>query len=145
MLQIRPDYWENLLAVFFAFAVLALVIERALYQVFDTKDWKSFEVWIARQAGGDFLDLKPWISVAVSMVIVFQFRLDMIGMLFSADGARTVSLALTGLFVAGGSTGVYKFFRRARKLREAVNAQQVAAAEQPALPGSQADTSGGTP
>lgn len=128
MPQISPDYWENLFAVFLGFAILALIIERALYQVFDSKLWKRVEAWLDESAGGDFVDVKPWISVAVSMVVVFQLRLDMIGMIYRAEAPRNVTLVLTGLFVAGGSTGVYKFFRRARKLRDAATAQRIAAA-----------------
>ncbi len=131
MLQIRPDYWENFLAVMLAFGVLALIIERALYQVFDAKVWAKVEAFLDEQAGGDFVDLKPWISVAISLAIVFTLRLDMIAMIFSSDAPRNLSMFVTGLFIAGGSTGIYKFFRRARKLRDAVSEQRIADAKEP--------------
>ncbi len=131
MLQIRPDYWENFLAVMLAFAVLALIIERALYQIFDAKVWAKVEAFLDEQAGGDHADLKPWISTAISLAIVFTLKLDMIAMIFSADAPRNLSMFVTGLFIAGGSTGVYKFFRRARKLRDAISEQKIAEVKEP--------------
>ena len=118
------NYWENLVAVLFAYAVLALIIERALYQVFDTKLWQKIEEALDKQAGGDFLDLKPWISVVVSLAIVFKYKLDMIAIVYGADSARIHSMIITGLFIAGGSTGIYKFFKRARKLKEAMKTSE---------------------
>ncbi len=126
MPEISNAYWENFVAIAIAFVVLALIIERALYQVFDTKLWTQVEKILDRQLGGDFMDLKPWIAVAVSIVIVFNFKLDMIAMIYKADKPDTISLVLTGLFLSGGSTGIYKFFKRARKLQEAINQQEIA-------------------
>jgi len=118
MITISENYWENTIAILLAFAILALIIERALYQIFDLKLWQAFEDGLDKQVGGDFLDLKPWISVAVSMIIVFNLNLDMIAMIFEKKEPLTISLILSGLFIAGGSTGIYKFFKRARKLKE---------------------------
>ncbi len=118
-------YWENLVAVIFAYAVLALIIERALYQVFDTKLWKKIEEVVDKQAGGDFLDLKPWIAVLVSIAIVFKYKLDMIATIYKIENPRIHSMIVTGLFIAGGSTGIYKFFKRARQLKEAMNPDAV--------------------
>jgi hypothetical protein len=132
MQQILPDYWENFLAVLLAFGVLALIIERALYQIFDAKIWAKVEAFVDEQVGGDHADLKPWISSGVAIVIVFKLRLDMIGMVFSADEPHNLSMFVTGLFVAGGSTGVYKFLRRARKLKDAISEQKIAEAQLPA-------------
>jgi len=115
------SYWENLFAIIVAFAVLALIIERALYQVFDTKLWKKIEEMLDKQFGGDFLDLKPWIAVGVSILVVYTYKLDMIAIIYRSDSPQTISLILSGLFVAGGSTGIYKFFKRARKLKESMN------------------------
>jgi len=103
-----------------AFAILALPIERALYQIFHAKIWKWIEVNLDRQIGGDFLDLKPWISTAVSIAIVFQFNLDMIEAIFNSTEAHPLSMIVTGLFISGGSTGVYKFFKRARQIKDAM-------------------------
>ncbi len=120
MLQLSQNYWENFIAVLLAFAVLSLIIERALYQIFDSKIWKDYlEKRINDQLGADFFDIKPWISVAVSVSVVFKFKLDMIAVLFEKTEPKFLSMLITGFFIAGGSTGVYKFFKQLRKLREA--------------------------
>ncbi len=124
--EISPVYWENFVAIIVAFAVLALIIERALYQIFDTKLWKKIEETLDKQAGGDYFDLKPWISAIVSIVIVYRLNLDMVAMIYEVDRSHNISLIVTGLFLAGGSTGIYKFFKRARKLKEAITNKQTA-------------------
>ena len=43
MIEISENYWENLIGVLLAFALLALTIERALYQIFDSKLWGLIE------------------------------------------------------------------------------------------------------
>lgn len=126
MPTISPDYWENFVAIIMAFAVLALIIERALYQIFDTKLWKKIEKSLDKQAGGDYFDLKPWISAIVSIVIVYRLNLDMVAMIYGADRPHNISLIVTGLFLAGGSTGIYKFFKRARKLKEGITEKAAA-------------------
>lgn len=124
MPKISPDYWENFVAIIAAFALLALIIERALYQIFDTKLWKKMENSLDEQAGGDYFDLKPWISAIVSIVIVYRLNLDMVAMIYKADRTHNISLIVTGLFLSGGSTGIYKFFKRARKLKEKITEKE---------------------
>ena len=124
MPQISPDYWENFAAIIVAFAVLALIIERSLYQIFDTKLWGWMESRADKQAGGDYVDLKPWISAAVSILIVYRLNLDMVAMIYNAERSHNISLVVTGLFLAGGSTGIYKFFKRARKLKEGLSKRE---------------------
>ena len=129
MPKISADYWENFVAIIAAFAVLALIIERALYQVFDTKLWKQLEKSLDTQAGGDYFDLKPWISACVSIAIVYRLKLDMVAMIYGADCPHNISLIVTGLFLAGGSTGIYKFFKRARILKEGIAEKAAAGAD----------------
>jgi hypothetical protein len=117
--------WEALLSTLVIFAFLALIIERALYQIFDSKLWKKFEETINQQTGSDFLDLKPWISVAVSIWVVIQLKLDMIAQIYQKAEPSLSTMILTGLFIAGGSTGIYKFFKRARKLKETINQEEI--------------------
>ncbi len=124
MPEISQDYWENFIAIIVAFAVLALIIERALYQIFDTKMWGKIEESLDTQVGGDYFDLKPWISAIVSIVVVYRLNLDMVAMIYGADRPHNISLIVTGLFLAGGSTGIYKFFKRARKLKESITETQ---------------------
>jgi len=125
MLEISQDYWENFVAIITAFAVLAMIIERALYQIFDTKLWKKVEQTMDKQVGGDYMDLKPWISVLVCLILVFRLKLDMVATIYKADRYHTISLVITGLFLAGGSTGIYKFFKRARELKESIKEKEI--------------------
>ena len=119
MIEIQGDHWENLLGVLLAFGLLALTIERALYQIFDSKLWRFVEEKLDEQAGGDFMDLKPWISVAVSVTITLRLQVDFIAVVLNRDEVDFLSMVLTGLFLAGGSTGIYKFLKRARKIKDA--------------------------
>lgn len=117
--------WENLLNVLAIFAFLALVIERALYQIFDSRLWLKFEEVMKKQTGSDYLDLKPYISAGISIWIVFQLKLDMIAQVYQRTEPSASTMILTGLFIAGGSTGIYKFFKRARKLKEAMSKEKL--------------------
>jgi len=119
MPQPPPDYWQPFIERIAGFTFLAFLIERSLYQVFDTKLWQKFEKTLLEWHGLDYLDPKPWITVAVSITVVMQFNLDMIAAAFGIMQSQTLSLILTGLFVSGGSTGVYKFFKRTRELKDA--------------------------
>ncbi len=119
MIEISENYWENMIGVLLAFALLALTIERALYQVFDSKLWGLIERKLDEQVGGDYLDLKPWISVAVSVIITFRLQVDFIAVVLERQNVEFLSMVLTGLFISGGSTGIYKFLKRARKLKDA--------------------------
>ena len=119
MTEIPTEYWEKLIVVLLAFALLALTIERSLYQIFDSKLWRVIEEKLDEQAGGDFLDLKPWISVAVSVTIALRLQVDFIAVVLGKECVDFLSMVLTGLFLAGGSTGVYKFLKRARKIKDA--------------------------
>ena len=125
MITITEGYWENLIGVLFAFALLALTIKRALYQIFDSKLWRHIEEKLDVQAGGDYLDLKPWISVAVSVTIALRFKVDFIAVVLKRENEEFLSMVLTGLFLAGGSTGIYKFLKRARKIKAATAAATV--------------------
>ena len=119
MIGISENYWENLIGVLLAFALLALVIERALYQIFDSKVWGLIEKNLDEQAGGDYADLKPWISVAVSVTITLRLQVDFIAVVLEREEVDFLSMVLTGLFLSGGSTGIYKFLKRARKIKDA--------------------------
>jgi len=112
--------FETVATVIVTFAILAVIVERALYQIFDTKLWKKLEELLDDWAGGDFYDLKPWLSDVICIMLAWQLKLDMIQALYHPGAeAQPYSIILTGLFIAGGSTGVYKFFKRLRKVKEA--------------------------
>ncbi|MBC9866630.1 MAG: hypothetical protein F7O42_01910 [Opitutae bacterium] len=118
MIEISEHYWENLIGILGMFTLLALAVERALYQIFDSKLWRRLEKYLEEQVGGDYLDLKPWISVIVSLVIAFQLKVDVIATILRKNEPEILSMVLTGFFLAGGSTGIYKFLKRARKLKD---------------------------
>ena len=125
MIGISENYWENLIGVLLAFALLALTIERALYQIFDSKLWGLIEEKLDEQAGGDFFDLKPWISVAISVTVTLRLEVDFIAVVLEREEVDFLSMVLTGLFLAGGSTGIYKFLKRARKIKDAAAAAKL--------------------
>jgi len=105
--------WEALLSTLVIFAFLALIIERALYQIFDSKLWQKFEEAINQQTGSDFLDLKPWIAAAVSILVVIQLQLDMIAQIYQKVKPSLSTMILTGLFISGGSTAGFTNFSSA--------------------------------
>lgn len=120
MPEISSDYWENFIAIILAFAVLALIIERALYQIFDTRLWIKIEEVLNKQTGSNEFDTKPWISSIVSIIVVYRLNLDMVAMIYNSDKSHNITLIITGLFLAGGSTGIYKFFKKARDLKQSI-------------------------
>ncbi len=120
--------WKNFIGFFSVFALVALIIERALYQIFDSKLWIRIEEKLDDQVGGDFMDLKPWISVAICVAIALHFEVDLIARVLEKP-EDPLSMVLTGLFLAGGSTGIYKFLKRARKVKDAGATAQVAKVE----------------
>lgn len=117
MIEITPVYWENIIALLTAYAILALIIERALYHVFHTKLWGKIEEKIDEHYGGDFFDLKPWVSVAVSLAVVFKFELDMVASIYKFK-PQYLTMVLTALFISGGSTAFYEFFKKMRQLKK---------------------------
>ena len=125
MIEISANYWENLIYVLGAFALLALTIERALYQIFDSKFWRQIERYVDGKAGGDYLDLKPWISVAVSLTLTLKLKVDVVATILNRNQPEFLSMVLSGLFLAGGSTGIYKFLKRARKLKDATAQEKI--------------------
>ncbi len=98
-------------------ALLALIIERALYQIFDSKLWDQVEALLDRR--GDYFDLKPWIAAGLSILIAFTLQFDMLVALGLGEAPDPLTLIVTGLFISGGSKGIYKFLKRARKLKDA--------------------------
>ena len=96
------------------FSLMALMIERALYVVFDGKSWKFLE---SKLPWSDAVDLKRPISLATCIFVVFTFKYDIYAELFSRPESDP-TLILTGMFLAGGTTGVFKFLKRARQLKD---------------------------
>ncbi len=110
---------EGLTQVVSVFALIAILIERSLYQVFDTKLYRRLERALDSAFGGDYMDLKPWVSSALCVFLAFQLDLDMIAMAVGLTAQAPVGYILTGLFLAGGSTGAFKMFKRIRDMKDA--------------------------
>jgi len=110
------EYWESTLQTLFAFMVLSVVIERALYQIFNMAMWQKIEDFID-SLSSNVLDLKPWVSIGICSSIVFKLKLDMIATLFDKT-PDTPTMMLTGLFLSGGSTTVYEFLKTMKQIRE---------------------------
>ena len=53
------------------------------------------------------------------MGITLRLQVDFIAVVLERENVEFLSMVLTGLFLAGGSTGIYKFLKRARKIKEA--------------------------
>ena len=52
MFSLSSDYYQNVMGHLFLFVVVAIVVERALYQVFDMKLWRWLEGALDRNITG---------------------------------------------------------------------------------------------
>ena len=111
------NWWETVFQLLFAFGTLSIIIERSLYQIFNTKTWERIEKHIDERYGEDIIDLKPFVSIIICISVVFRMDLDMIAQLFNKD-CNTSTLILTGLFLSGGSTTVYETLKRYKEMRD---------------------------
>ena len=114
----------NFVAWLLAMAFFIILVERALSQVFDTKLWGWTEKRWDKFTGTDILDLKPWISAGLCIFLVFNMNIDFFAFLFQ-KGSHVSSKVFTGLFVAGGSTGLLKALRRWSELKTAIKEAEV--------------------
>lgn len=118
MQTLSINFFEQFTVVIFTFAIVAIIVERSLYQVFDTKIYKWLEKKIDAMIGMDVLDLKPWLSFGLCWLIAYNLNLDMLAAMFAKTSSH-FTIFITGLFLSGGSTGVYKFLKRVRTMRKA--------------------------
>lgn len=121
------ENWNVLLWALVQFSILALVVERALYVIFEWKVFDRLEDFLFDR--GEWLDIKPLISGVVSIFIVTLMKVDMLAVLFGADDVTTPGMWITGLFVAGGSKAVFIMFKRLREIRDANVQAQIDAAQ----------------
>ena len=117
------ESWDAIAWILIRFGILSLVVERSLYVVFESKPWERFELLISDHEAS-WLDLKPFISIAVGIVLVFIIQTDIVAALFTGE-PTTMGLVLTGLYIAGGSKGVFLMLRRFRDYRNAANAKKI--------------------
>ncbi len=117
----------NFVAWFSAVVLFIIMIERAQAQVYHTKLWRALEENIDKlvirflpNVQKDIFDLKPWISAAICIYIVFAIDIDFFAFLFQTGSAWATKVAC-GLVVAGGSTGVVKMLKKYNTLKSAIH------------------------
>ena len=120
MHNLKMFSYENLMIWLIGFTIVSLMVERALYQVFQTKLWKHAETKFNSLLGGDYADLKPWVSIAICVYIAFSLKLDLPAFLFKQK-PEMVRIVLTGLLLSGGSTALMWIFKRARAVKDAAH------------------------
>lgn len=123
------ELWEQIINQLGLFLVLAIILERSLYQVFHTKLYGKAEIQIDDFFGGDFVDLKPWISIAVCIGVVFLLDLDMLALMFSR-ASHPFTLIITGLFISGGATAFYHVFRQIKEAKKELRQAKIEAKKQ---------------
>jgi hypothetical protein len=116
------ESWDAIAWILIRFGILSLIIERSLYIIFDSKPWRQLEEFIYGQV--NWIDLKPFISIAVGILLVLIIRTDIVAALFTGE-PTTMGLVLTGLYIAGGSKGVFIMLKRFRLYRDAANAKKI--------------------
>lgn len=119
------------------FITISLMVERGLFQIYQTKLWRGleagFDVLVKKLLTRlnfstlnnkgeerDFADLKPWVSIAVCLYIAFSLKLDLPAFFFDSE-SEPVRIALTGLLLSGGSTSIMWMLRRTGEIRNAAH------------------------
>ena len=119
----EAQFYGMMVQTLVIFGVGAFFVERALYQVFNAKLRGKY---IASRLEFWGFDLKPWISKAVCIWLVFLVDFDLFSRIFQymvADPATgelvaassVGTLVMSGLTMAGGSTWIFKQIRSFRK------------------------------
>jgi hypothetical protein len=117
-------WWELIVRTVAQWAIAAVFIERGLYQVFDTRLWKRFDLWLDEQFG-HVTDPKPWVSAGVCVWLCFSIRFDLFKAVFGYETPLAGTMLLTALAVAGGATGAFKAFDRLRDIRDATAKKKI--------------------
>jgi hypothetical protein len=125
MNSLKMFSYENLFIWMMGFVILSLMVERGLYQVYQTKAWKKAEEKFNDLMGGDYADLKPWVSIAVCVYIAYSLKLDLPAFLFKQK-PEIVRIVLTGLLLSGGSTALMWIFKRAGAIKAAAHGAKLA-------------------
>ncbi len=108
-----------------------IMMERAQAQIYQTKLWRAIEEHIDilvkkvfPNSRKDIFDLKPWISAAACVYIVFAINIDFFAFLFQTGSPWSTKVA-TGLVVSGGSTGVVKMLKQYNTLKTAIHDSKI--------------------
>lgn len=121
VIQVASTYWESLAAVLAMFAAGSLFLQQTLLLVFE---WDVFEKLNETSRQGKVVvyrtgfDLKPIISVACALIIVFQFQYDAFAAIL--QGSPTgFTMVMTAISFSGGSAFLHHLIKAYRQVREA--------------------------
>jgi hypothetical protein len=108
--------WDPVVNELIKVVLLAFFVERALAVIYDME---RVEPVLVRG------DLKPVISVFVSIALCYGLKINVVGVLAAPDAALAgnlewLGIAVTGLVVAGGSAGAVKLFQDVLGFRRSV-------------------------
>lgn len=100
--------WPVLLEALSVLVVLAMLVERALAQLFDSHWFLAIELERSDRGLGSF---KPLIAFVVSAAICALWNFDVVTILLGNQVDTLLGAILTGGVVAGGSKGAMKLFQ----------------------------------
>jgi hypothetical protein len=100
--------WPVLLEALSVLVVLAILVERALAQLFDSHWFLAIELERADRGLGSF---KPLIAFVASAAICVLWNFDVVTILLGNQVDTLLGGILTGAVVAGGSKGAMKLFQ----------------------------------
>lgn len=98
--------WPQLGEALGALLFLAFAVERALSTLFESRFYDRLHG----------LGLKPLIAAALSLVICWTVRFDILGIAFHQERVTILGVVITSLVVAGGSKGVMAFMRQVLRI-----------------------------
>lgn len=132
VLQVAPTYWESLAAVVAMFGVASLFLQQTLYLVFEVDLFKRLNESSESKPGARVyrtgFDLKPLISVACSLVIIFRFEFDAYAAILQG-GASGFTMVLTAIAFSGGATFLHHMMKLIRQVKEAQAAMRISQAK----------------
>lgn len=129
--QVSPSYWESLAAVLAMFVVGSLFLQQALLMIFEQDVFRRLNEKKREGRAVVYrfvLDLKPVISLAASLLIIFQYQFDVFETVL--QGPRTgFTMVMSALLFSGGSLTVSKLHKIYREVQEAESGQRIAQAK----------------
>ena len=101
------SYTTTMFFALFQLVVISLILERALFIIFDVKLWREKLTSTA----------KALLTAAISIGICFYYDFDLFARLMEMSGRATpTGMVLTGLVISGGSAGARRLTQDFLKL-----------------------------
>lgn len=108
--------WRDVFASLVVVSVLAVILESALAQVFESRIYVRL---FGRRK------LKEWFAVAAAAGICWVYHIDAVGWFLGKKEPEEVGLAVTALTIAGGSKRVMAVWKNVREVEgQATGAQR---------------------